>query len=88
MLTHDVGRERGGIEKALKSLTCRALVVAVDSDRLFLPQDCQRLADLIPNAEPLATLHSDYGHDGFLIEFPQLGPIVAEFIRSVSNTRR
>ena len=88
MLTHDVGRERGGIEKALKSLTCRALVVAVDSDRLFLPQDCQRLADLIPNAEPLATLHSDYGHDGFLIEFPQLGPIVAEFIRSVFNTRR
>lgn len=88
MLTHDVGRGRGGIENALKSLTCRALVVAVDSDRLFLPQDCQRLADLIPNAEPLATLHSDFGHDGFLIEFAQLGPIVADFIRSVFDSRR
>jgi homoserine O-acetyltransferase len=25
-------------------------------------------------------MHSDHGHDGFLIDFDQLGPIVAEFL--------
>jgi homoserine O-acetyltransferase len=80
MLTHDLGRDRGGVEAALGQITAHALVVAVDTDRLFLPADCARIAAGIPRAEPLRTLTSDFGHDGFLIEFDQLGPIVADFL--------
>ena len=80
MLTHDLGRDRGGVEHALSLVTARALVVAVDSDRLFLPADCARLARHLPGAGPLRTLRSEHGHDGFLIEFDQLGPIVTEFL--------
>nr|WP_251150117.1 homoserine O-acetyltransferase [Cellulosimicrobium sp. Marseille-Q4280] len=85
MLTHDLGRDRGGVEAALGSITARALVVAVDSDRLFLPADCARIAAGIPGAEPLRTLHSDFGHDGFLVEHHQLGPLVAEFLPEPSR---
>ncbi|WP_448059007.1 homoserine O-acetyltransferase MetX [Cellulomonas hominis] len=80
MLTHDLGRDRGGVEAALAQITARALVVAVDSDRLFPPEQSRRIADGIPGALPVQTVHSPYGHDGFLIEADQVGRIVADFL--------
>lgn len=84
MLTHDLGRDRGGVVAALRSITARALIVAVDTDRLFLPAKSRLMATHIPGAEPLKVLHSDFGHDGFLIDFDQLGPIVRDFLAEVS----
>lgn len=80
MLTHDLGRDRGGVDAALGQITARALVVAVDTDRLFLPEHSARIAQGIPGAQPLRLLHSEFGHDGFLIEFDQLGPMVTQFL--------
>lgn len=80
MITHDLGRDRGGVEAALASITARALVIAVDSDRLFPPSQSERLAAGIPAAGPVRTIRSDFGHDGFLIESGQIGAIVAEFL--------
>lgn len=80
MITHDLGRNRGGVEAALSSITARALVVAVDSDRLFLPEQSERIARAIPGAGPVRYVHSPYGHDGFLIEEEQVGALVAGFL--------
>jgi len=80
MITHDLGRDRGGVEAALASITARALVVAVDSDRLFPTHHTERLAAGIPRAGAVRTIHSDFGHDGFLIEAEQVGALVAEFL--------
>ncbi|WP_373314234.1 homoserine O-acetyltransferase MetX [Sediminihabitans luteus] len=80
MLTHDLGRDRGGVDAALGAITARALVVAVDTDRLFLPADSARIAAGIPHALPLRTIRSEFGHDGFLIESDQLGPMVSAFL--------
>jgi homoserine O-acetyltransferase len=82
MITHDLGRDRGGVEAALASITARALVVAVDSDRLFLPEQSERIARGIPGAGPVRYVHSPYGHDGFLIEEDQVGALVADFLAS------
>jgi homoserine O-acetyltransferase len=79
ILSHDLGRDRGGVEAALAEISARSLVVAVDSDRLYLPSQSERVAAGIPDAT-LRTIHSDFGHDGFLIEADQLGPIVTEFL--------
>jgi homoserine O-acetyltransferase len=76
MITHDLGRDRGGVEAALAGITADTLVVAVDSDRLFLPAQSARIAAGVPHARPLETLRTPYGHDGFLIEHDQLGPLV------------
>ncbi|MCC2336274.1 homoserine O-acetyltransferase MetX [Cellulomonas wangsupingiae] len=81
MLTHDLGRDRGGVESALAQVTARALVIAVDSDRLFTPAQSERVAAAIPGAGPVRYVHSDYGHDGFLIEEDQVGRHVADFLR-------
>jgi homoserine O-acetyltransferase/O-succinyltransferase len=79
MLTHDLGRDRGGVASALAGVTAKTLAVAVDSDRLFLPEQSARIAVSVPDGQ-LRTIRSAYGHDGFLIEFDQLGPMVAEFL--------
>lgn len=79
MLTHDLGRDRGGVESALAGVSAAVLAVAVDTDRLFLPSQSARIAFGVPDGR-LRTVQSAYGHDGFLIEFDQLGPIVSAFL--------
>lgn len=70
MNSHDVGRDRGGIEDALRSVTATSLVLGIDSDRLFPVDGQERIARAIPHTlDPTATvIASDFGHDGFLIE--------------------
>ncbi|WP_051639927.1 homoserine O-acetyltransferase [Cellulomonas sp. URHE0023] len=86
MITHDLGRDRGGVREALAAVTARTLVIAVDSDRLFPPAQSQRIADGIPGAV-LRTVHSDYGHDGFLIEEQLVGSLVNEFLETGARHR-
>lgn len=87
MITHDLGRDRGGVAAALAGVTARGLVVAVDSDRLFLPAHSAQIARGLTTAD-LHVVHSDHGHDGFLIEFDTLGPIVAAFLGEVAPVVR
>ena len=80
MNSHDVGRDRGGVAAALRTVTARTTVVAVDSDRLYPV----RLSDEITAAVPAATQHtisSAYGHDGFLIEIEQVGAHIRDALR-------
>jgi homoserine O-acetyltransferase len=79
MNSHDVGRGRGGVAQALSRITAELAVVAVDSDRLYPPRLSHEIADGVP-ASAVHTVHSDYGHDGFLIEIEQVGRIVANVL--------
>ena len=76
MSSHDVGRGRGGVAAALSAVTADLTVVAVDSDRLYPPRLSREIAEAVPGAR-LVTVHSDYGHDGFLIEVDQVGAVVS-----------
>lgn len=77
MNSHDIGRDRGGIEAALRRISAELTVAVVDSDRLFLPAQGAVLATA-PTARPLITMHSDFGHDGFLIEARAIATVVRE----------
>jgi len=71
MNSHDVGRDRDGVEDALGRVTATTLVLGVDSDRLFPIDGQHRIARGIPNTldgDSAIVLSSDFGHDGFLIE--------------------
>ena len=41
----------------------------------------EQLVSLLPNASPLATISSDFGHDGFLLEVEQVGAVIASALR-------
>ncbi len=79
MDSHDVGRGRGGIEVALSAVAARTLVIGVFSDVLFPVAEQKFIADRIAGAV-LRTVESEYGHDGFLIEYAQLESIIGGFL--------
>lgn len=84
---HDVGRGRGGIARALRRADMPALVAGVDSDRLYPLAQQERLAALLPGADAVRTIASPCGHDGFLIETEQVGPLVRELLASLPQPR-
>lgn len=80
MNTHDVGRDRAGIDAALGRVTARTAVAAIDSDRLYPVALSERMAAAIPGALPLEVITSPYGHDGFLLELDAVSRIVTGLI--------
>lgn len=78
MDSHNVGRDRGSIENALRLIKAKTLVVGIDSDILFPLSEQRFLAETIPHAR-LAVMNSLYGHDGFLVEFEQLSTHIKNF---------
>ena len=74
---HDVGRGRGGVLTALRSLETPTTVIGFDSDRLYPPVEQEVLAAYIQGAEPLHLLSSPLGHDAFLLEIEAISPIMA-----------
>lgn len=80
---YDVGRDRGGTTEALRRLRCHTLIVSIDSDALYTPRQQHELRDeLHALGKPFefVEVHSEHGHDGFLLEFDQLGPVVDAFV--------
>lgn len=79
MDTHDVGRGRGGVEPALGQVEASALVIAVDSDRLFPATMSERIARGIPQSR-LEIISSPHGHDGFLIDSHEIAGHLRGFL--------
>ena len=76
MNSHDVGRDRGGVELALQKINCPTLVLGVDSDRLFPLSGQELIANNVSGplvGGELQVIQSEYGHDGFLIEAKEVG---------------
>ncbi|HEY5327634.1 MAG TPA: homoserine O-acetyltransferase [Mucilaginibacter sp.] len=81
MDSHNVGRGRHGIEKALSLIKARTLVIGITSDVLFPIEEQQYLFRHIPKSA-FAELDSFYGHDGFLIETGALTNIITSFFKT------
>jgi len=85
MNSHDVGRGRGGVASALSRVTAAALILGIDSDRLFPVGHQITIAGLLRStiSGGKATITSSpFGHDGFLIE----EDVVGTHIRALLNT--
>lgn len=77
--THDVGRDRGGLDSALARLTMPVLVIAITTDIIFTPTEMRSLARRLPCAR-YEEISSDLGHDGFLTEHRRLNQLLIPFI--------
>jgi homoserine O-acetyltransferase len=78
--SHNVGRNRGGIEKALSTVKARTLCIGITSDILYPPDDQKRVAEGISGAE-YAEIDSFFGHDGFLIETARVTDLIKHFLK-------
>lgn len=80
MDSHNVGRNRGSVEEALKQVRAKTLVIGIQNDVLFPLEEQQFLAKYIPHAK-FAEVNSFYGHDGFLIETETLTKEIGDFLK-------
>jgi homoserine O-acetyltransferase/O-succinyltransferase len=87
MDAHNVGRGRGGSLTALSLIRAKTLVIGVSSDLLFPLTEQIYLAASIMGAE-FRTIDSTYGHDGFLLEFEQIGRHIAAFVGKENVNRK
>ena len=79
MDSHNVGRGRESVEAALKKIRAKTIVIGITTDILFPLREQQFLADVIPDAQ-FRSIHSSYGHDGFLLEYEKIENVIIDFI--------
>ena len=79
--SHNVGRFRGGIEKALGTIQAKTRVIGITSDIILPVSEQIFLYRHIPDAE-IFLINSDFGHDGFLVEHEKLNSLLKPFIDS------
>ncbi len=84
MDSHDVGRKRGGVGNALQKITAKTLVIGIQSDVLYPITEQEYLQKTIPGAE-LLNIGSDFGHDGFLLEYEKIETALRKFIADRSS---
>ncbi len=77
MDTHNIIRERGSLGDAIGLIKARVLSIGISTDQLF-PVHEQKLLAHVSQGE-YKEIHSDYGHDGFLIEEKKLTEIIGDF---------
>lgn len=85
---HDVGRSRGGVERALSRVIAPALTMSIDSDALYLPYQQHEIRDVLhTNGTPVehVEITSPFGHDAFLLETAQVGEALTDFFSEVEK---
>jgi homoserine O-acetyltransferase len=84
---HDISRDRGTTVDALAPLGAagvRLLGLGIEDDILYGPAQVRRLVDAATAAgldAEYRELHSNKGHDAFLVEWPQLTEIVRDVLK-------
>ena len=90
MDTHDVGRGRGGLQRAVARISAPVLTVSISSDGLYPPRQQTELRDLVVIADGdcrYVRIESPHGHDGFLVETEAVGAVLASFLEDVEKGR-
>ncbi|MCK7642273.1 homoserine O-acetyltransferase [Corynebacterium sp. P6145] len=77
---HDIGRGRGGLNKALSEIRVPTLVAGVDTDILYPYHQQEHISRNIGNLLGMAKIVSPVGHDAFLTETRQVARILRRFL--------
>jgi homoserine O-acetyltransferase len=80
MDSHNIGRGRGSVEKALHSVNAKTLLLGIGSDILFPPSEQKFMQQHIQSAQ-YKEIESLYGHDGFLIETEEIATVIRDFYK-------
>ena len=87
----DIGSGHVSLDAALGRIKGRALVVSFTSDWLFPPYDSEKIVYAMARAGrdvSFCNVHSDYGHDAFLLEVDTLSRLVSGAIAGAATPGR
>lgn len=85
MDSHDISRNRNSLEDALTQIKARTLVIGISSDVLYPIHEQEFLQQHIKGSK-LLKINSDYGHDGFLLEYEIIEKALKQFIEENQST--
>ncbi len=88
---HDIGRGRGGMERALARVTAPVLTLAIDSDTLYPPYQQELIHETLSSLGREAThveISSPDGHDAFLLETDSVGDALLPFLSQIEKGDR
>lgn len=83
---HDIGRGRGGLNKALAASRVPTMVVGVDTDILYPYHQQEHLSRNVGELLAMAKVVSPVGHDAFLTEDRQMDRILRNFLSLSEQT--
>ena len=86
MDSHNLGRDRISVEASLLRITANTLVIGLTTDVLFPASEQRFLAKHIGRSI-YEEIHSDYGHDGFLIETKKITEKIKSFFKIVESRK-
>jgi homoserine O-acetyltransferase len=87
MDSHDVSRNRvGSVAHVLSRVEIPACVLGIDSDVLYPLSEQQELTEMLPCAKKLHIIHSEDGHDGFLLEQEQVASVIIHFLDDIGDS--
>jgi homoserine O-acetyltransferase len=87
---YDLGQGYASYKAALARIEAKVLVVGVSSDILYPASQQMELVRTLKSLGVRAEyseVESPHGHDGFLIDFDLLSPILTDFVKSVAPVR-
>lgn len=86
---HDIGRGRGGVDRALRRVRVPVLTMSITSDALYPPYQQEAIRDgLRAQGVPCehVVIDSPDGHDAFLLATDQTAPALRDFLDRVEKT--
>ncbi|MCY4192842.1 MAG: homoserine O-acetyltransferase, partial [bacterium] len=86
---HDIGRDRGGIARAISRITSPVLSLSISSDTLYPPRQQRELHDAVVAAGGrcvYTVVDSPHGHDGFLLEVEAVGQAIKDFLEKEASS--
>ncbi|MEN6619502.1 MAG: homoserine O-acetyltransferase [Rikenellaceae bacterium] len=78
--SHNIGRNRGGVKRALSTVRANTLVIGIDTDLLFPVEEQKYLRAEIANSN-FEQISSLFGHDGFLLEWENIERVIKKHIK-------
>jgi homoserine O-acetyltransferase/O-succinyltransferase len=77
MNMHDIGRDRGGVNAAMRQIAAELTVAGMEEDRLYPIRLQKMLVAEAPRATDLHIVRSAVGHDAFLTEDATMSALIA-----------
>ena len=77
--SHNLARGRESMENALNKIEAEVVIIAISSDILFPISAHDDFCNYIRKSS-IHIIESDFGHDGFLIEYEKLNKIIINFL--------
>ena len=87
----DVSAPYGSLDQAMKQTRARMLVLSFSSDWLYPPYQSEQMVYALTRQEKdvsYCCIHTDAGHDAFLLEFAVLSKLVAGFLENTLNREK